>query len=219
MLSFSSDVDILRFEPILFGELHFSWQVLTAGEGGQLSGTTFTKSGEDFVSAGVAAGGVIYLRSADGKLDGTYEIVSVDSATQLTVSVLRSDASLSAVAPPSGTDISYRIGTLSPQANEVLFQLTQYFGIRPGNPDSDFEPEDILEPEVLKEVSVFGVLASVYATLASRAELDEGFWKKSLYYQKRFEKARERCRISIDAGSDGIGDMRMFGGSVRLKRD
>jgi len=117
MLSFSNDVDILRFEPILFGELHFGWQVLTAGDGGQLSGTTFTRSGEDFVSAGVAAGGVIYLQSVDGKLDGAYEIVSVDSATQLTVSVLRADEESSAVAPPSGTDISYRVSTFGPQAN------------------------------------------------------------------------------------------------------
>jgi len=40
----------------------------------------------DFVAAWVAPGGVIYVQSADGSLDGAYEIVSVNSATQLTVS-------------------------------------------------------------------------------------------------------------------------------------
>jgi hypothetical protein len=33
MVSFSSDVDILKYEPVLFGELHLSGQVLAAGTG------------------------------------------------------------------------------------------------------------------------------------------------------------------------------------------
>jgi len=219
MISFSSDADILKFEPVLFGELHFSWQVLTSGEGGSLAGTTFTKSGEDFVSAGVAAGGVIHLRGAEGSLDGAYEIVSVDSATELTVSVLRADKESDAIAPPSGTDIAYRISTFGPQANEAFFQLTQYFGIKPGDADSDYDADDILEPEALRDVSVFLVIASVYATLAGRAGLEAGFWKKSLYYQQRYEKARERTRVSIDMGSDGISDLVKSGGSMHLVRD
>ena len=83
MVSCSNDTDILKYEPILFGELHLPWQVLIAGTGGTLNGTTFTTDDADFVTAQVSTGGVIYMRSADGSLDGAYEIVSVDSATQL----------------------------------------------------------------------------------------------------------------------------------------
>jgi len=219
MLSFSKDADILRYEPILFGELHFPWQVLAKGTGGQISGTTFTRTGEDFESAGLAAGGVVYLQSSDGVLDGAYEIVSVDSATQLTVSVLRADDESSAVAPPQGSDISYRISTFAPQAKEVLFQLTQYFGIAPGNPDSVFEPEDILDASVLTQASVFAVLAGVYATLACGGDENTGYWKKSLHYQKQFAKARQSCRLSIDMGGDGVSDKSSVGASVRLLRD
>jgi len=219
MLSFSKDVDILRYEPILFGELHFPWQVLIEGTGGQLSGTTFTKTGEDFESAAVTAGGAIYLHSSDGVLDGVYEIVSVDSATQLTVSVLRAEDEADAIAPPQGSNISYRVSTFAPQAKEVLFQLTQYFGIKPGNADSNFEPEDILDTNVLKQASVFAVMASVYATLACRVDESKSFWKKSLYYQKQFTKARERCRLSIDVSSDGVSDRTNVGASIRLLRD
>ncbi|GAF83904.1 unnamed protein product, partial [marine sediment metagenome] len=92
MLSFSNDVDILKYEPVLFGQLHFPGQVLIEGTGGELDGTTFTKTGEDFESAGVLAGGVVYLQDSEGDLDGAYEIVSVDSATELTVSVVRADS-------------------------------------------------------------------------------------------------------------------------------
>ncbi len=218
MVIFSKDVDILKYEPVLFGELHLPWQVLAAGAGGTLNGTTFTASGADFVSALVAAGQVIYLQSADGSLDGAYEIVSVDSATQLSVSVIRADSDDDAVAPLAATDISYRISTFGPQASEAGFQLTEYFGIGPGNPASEVDVEDILDTDVLKGASVFAVVSSVYAMLASKAE-DENFWKKSLYYRKLFERARERCRLSIDVGGDGVADVTKLGASVKLVRD
>jgi hypothetical protein len=218
MASFSNDVDILKFEPMLFGHLHLPWQVLAEGSWGILNGTTFTAAGADFISAGVCAGGVIYLASEDKVLDGAFEIVSVDSATQLSVSVLRSDSQADAVAPPAASDVSYRISTFAPQANEVGFQLTEYFGIRPGNPASDYGVEDVLDTSVLRQASVFAVLACVYAMLAGKAE-DENFWKKSLHYQKLFTKAKERARLSIDLGSDGVVDVTQVGSSAKLVRD
>ncbi|KPL24195.1 MAG: hypothetical protein AMJ75_04375 [Phycisphaerae bacterium SM1_79] len=218
MVSFSNDADILKYEPVLFGELHLPWQVLAAGTGGTLSGTTFTASGADFAGAQVTAGGVVYLRSADGSLDGAYEIISVDSTTQLSVSVIRPDCQAAAVAPPAAIDTSYRVSTFGPQANEAAFQLTEYFGISPGNPASDIDVEDVLDTSVLKQVSVFAVISSVYAMLASKAK-DENLWKKSLHYQKLFARAKERCRLSIDASSDGLADVTKVGASRRLVRD
>ncbi|MFB0525640.1 MAG: hypothetical protein ACETVZ_08855 [Phycisphaerae bacterium] len=218
MVSFSNDADILKYEPILFGELHRPGQVLTAGTGGTLNGTIFTASGADFVSAQVPSGGVAYLQSADGTLDGAYEIVSVDSATQLTISIVRADSEDEPVAPPAATNISYRISTFRPQASEVAFQLTEYFGIKPGNPASDIDVQDVLDTDVLRMASVFAVISGVYAMLASKAE-DENFWKKSLHYQTLFEKARQRCRLSIDVGSDKVADITRVGSSIRLVRD
>jgi len=218
MVKFSNDVDLLKYEPILFSELYLSGQVLTSGTGGTLSGTTFTAAGENFTAASVSAGCVVYLQSADGSLDGAYEIVSVDSATELTVSVVRDDSESSAIAPPAGTGVSYRVSTFWPQISEASFQLTEYFGIGPGNSASSYDAENILDADVLKRACVFAVLASVYAMLGSQAK-DDNFWKKSKYYQKLFEKARERCRLSIDSGSDGVADITMTGSSVKLVRD
>ena len=218
MTSFSNDVDILKYEPILFGELHLPWQVLATGTDGTLSGTTFTASGIDFIAAQVSAGGVAYLQSTDGTLDGTYEIVSVDSTTQISISVIRPNPTDATIAPASATDVSYRISTFGPQANEVGFQLTEYFGIRPGNPASDMDVEDVLDTSVLKQASVFAVISGAYAMLAGKAK-DENFWRKSLYYQKLFAKARARCRLSIDIGSDGLADVTKIGASGRLMRD
>jgi len=218
MVRFSSDVDILKYEPILFGELHLPWQVLTGGAGGTLAGTILTACDVNFEGAGVSAGGVIYLNSADRSLDGAYEIVSVDSATQLTVSVLRSDPGDDPVAPPAAEDVTYRISTFGPQAGEAAFQLTEYFGIQPGSPMSTVTVEDIVDTEGLRRASAFLVISSVYAMWTSRAEC-ETFWQKSLHYRQLFETARQRSHLSVDLGSDGVADVTRMGGAIRLMRD
>jgi len=214
MVTFSNDADILKYEPALFGELHLPNQIIAAGTGGVLDGIAFTADGADFVSAGVCQGQVIYLRSADGLLDGVYEIISVDSATQLGVSIVRADAEDLAVAPQPAADVFYRICTYKPQAAEVGWQLTKYFGIRQGN----FEGNDILDKGTLRTASVFAVISSIYAMLAGGSE-DENFWNKSLHYKRLFEKQREECRLSIDTNSDGVTDVTRFGSSFRLVRE
>ena len=218
MVTFSNDVDILRCEPVLFGELHLPSQTLMSGTGGALSGTTLTATGADFVATGVKAGGGSYLRSADGSLDGAYEIVSVDSATELTVSVVRADGADPAIAPPAGRDILYRVTTYELQARDAAFQLTEYFGLRPGNPTSEIGVEDLLDTESLRKASVLAVISRVYATWSSQPDR-ECFWNKSLFYQQLFEKARQRCHVTVDLGTDGVADVARVGGAIRLVRD
>jgi hypothetical protein len=218
MIKFCNDIDIAKYEPVLFGELHLPWQVHIFGDYGEINGTSFSASGADFVSADVEAGDVIYLHSSDGTIDGVYEIVSVDSATELTISVIRSDEEADAVAPPAGTGIYYRVSTFEAQIVEAGLRLTEYFGIGPGKAGSEIEAENIIDAEVLKPAAVFLVLSSVYAMLASNAT-NENFWAKSLHYRKLFEKARARCQVCIDTDGDGVADLTLDGSSIRMSRD
>jgi hypothetical protein len=218
MVRLCNDIDILKYEPALFGGLHPTNQVLAAGSGGELAGTTFTASGVDFASAQVEAGGVIYLRSADGLLDGAYEIVAVDSATQLCVSVLRADSEADPIAPQAGSNISYRISTLRPQTAEVSLRLMEYLWIKPGQVISDFSAEDILDTEAVRQVCAMGVIASAYRMLASSAG-GEDLWNKGLHYEQLFAKGMERCRVALDGDGDGVVDSIRFGGCGRLVRD
>ncbi len=218
MTKFSNDSDILKYEPILFDELHFPAQVIAQGVGGVVSGTAFTAAGADFLNSGVSAGGVIYLHTADEKLNAPYEIVSVNSATTLTISVIRADDGAPPIPPPSSNDVFYRISTFAPQANIAAFALTEYFGIAPGYPASEIAVSDIFDSTVLRQASVFWVIAAVYATLADK-DNSEHFWTKSEHYKKSFRDARSRARLSIDKGSDGTIESTSLGGSVRLVRD
>lgn len=219
MISFSKDRDILKYESVLFSDLYFPWQVLCQGSNGTLSGNAFTASLEDFVSCGVDAGGVIYLRTSDGSIDGCFEIVSVESTTELKISVIRADDDYSEIEIGEASDVTYRISTYVPQAREVLFELTRYFGIGPGDVVSELSSDDIVDTEGLKLASVYAVIAGVYATVASKSGGDEGFWEKSRYYQKLFEKARSRCKLSLDTDGDGSVDKIKRAGSIRLVRE
>jgi len=218
MVKFSSDVDILKHEPILFGELSLPSQVLISGTGATLTGTTLTAPDADFQSAGLDAGGVVHLRSANGLPDGAFEIVSVDSATQLTVSILRSGAADDPIAPPAADSITYRVVTYEPQAVDAAFELTQYFGIQPGNPTSAITTDDILDFEGLRRACVFAVIASVYRAWACRTDGD-AFWHKSKQYKQLAEDARQRCHLSVDLDGDGVADITRVGGVIRLVRD
>lgn len=218
MAKFSNDVDVLKYEPALFGELHLPSQVQTSGNGAVLNGTTLAAPQADFIKSSVEAGGVVHLRSADGSLDGAYEIVSVDSATQLTVSVVRADPTSPAVAPPVGGEVSYRISTLGPQAVDAALQLTQLFGIRPGDPSSSIWPDNLIEIEGLRRASTLLVIANIYTTWAGQGQ-GKCFADKSQHYQQLFEKAWQRCRVSVDLGSDRVADVHRIGGVVRLVRD
>ena len=218
MATFSNDVDVLKWEPVLFGELHLPSQVKASGTGAALSGTTLTAAGADFVAAEIEAGGVIYLRSADGTVDGAYEIVSVDSATALTVSVVRADTADPAVAPPPGNDIAWRVCTFASQARDAAFELTQCFGIQPGDPASEIAVENLLDTEGLRRASVLWVIAKAYAMWASRPA-GECFWRKALFYEQLYQKARQRCHVTVDLGGDGVADIARVGGAIRLVRD
>jgi hypothetical protein len=221
MVRLCNDIDVLKYEPVLFGELHPTNQILAAGAGGELSGTTFEASGADFEASQVEPGGVIYLRSADGLLDGAYEIVAVDSATQLCVSIVRADSESDPIAPAGGSpvsDISYRISTVRPQAAEVSLRLAQYLGIKPGRADSDLSAENIMDTEVIRQVCAFGVIATAYAMQASK-DTNEHFWERGLHYETLFLKGKERCRAALDTNGDGVADSVRFGGCGKLVRD
>ncbi len=218
MVRLCDDRDILKYEPALFGANHPANQVIAVGSAGVLAGTTFQASGANFVSAGVEAGDCLYLKSADGKLDGVYEIATVDSATQLCVSVLRADSEANPTAPPAGSDVTYRISTFKPQIVDVSLLLMEYLWIKPGETIGDVCADEILESDEVRQLCAIGTIAAAYRTLASGVSDDnfKGKWQK---YEEMFGQGMERCRVVIDKDGDGVADSIRYGGCGRLFRD
>jgi len=214
---FSTDVDLLKWEPVLFRELYLPSQTLALGQDGELEGTVFSSASGAFDEVGISAGHVIYLHDSDN-LDGCYEVVSVDSATELTVSVVRMSTDEEALAPPAGSGIDYRISTFEPQAEEVAYGLGQYFGLKISEGEVEDGAVNILNSRALRQASVFAVLSSVMAGSAGGKDDGEGFWMKSSRYREMFCRARARARLEIDKDSDKSAEEILSGGSVQLRR-
>lgn len=212
MVAFSKDIDLLKYEPDLFGSLYMTWQVKVKGTNGAVSGTTFSSAGANFTDTQIAEGDVIYLQGTG--IDGAFEVVQILSTTSLKISVLREDTTKNAIAPPAGTNLTYRICTYAPQAAEAGFQLTEFLGIGPGKPSSEYDSDDILYPEILKRASVFVILAAIFAMLANSADNDF-YWKKSTYYEGLLRKCKEALKVGLDTDGDGVEDKTIQQGSTR----
>jgi hypothetical protein len=217
---FSNDVDLLKFEPGLFSGSYFPGQVLCKGANGVLSGTTFTASGENFTGKGVAAGGVIFLQSLDGMINAAYEIVSVNSATQLTISIVRGDSEQAAIPVGNASGLIYRIATFAPQAVEAMVEITTWIGLRPGAAEAGYGVEDIFDIKPLHLLSAYRVLVMIFATLCGTEEgTDKTYTQKRDYYLSLYNSTLQRIRIALDTNHDGTAEKIITGGSVRLVRE
>lgn len=217
MRRFSKDADVLRVDSAVFAEA-MGLPVLCKGEGGAITGTQFTAGGANFIAAGVTEGHVIWLRSGDGKVDGAFEVVAAVSATELTVSVIRGDDEAAAVGPGDATAVSYRAATLEARGEDAAYFLTQYFGIRPGFADVEPGEEQIITDDPLRPAEVYGILADVYSGHAVAVGTTAA-WDTAEHYRRRYERARERCRLWLDDGEDGQGDTAIDGGNFRVYRE
>src|SRR5438067_1973 len=116
-MTFCTDIDLLHWEPSICRDAAFASQTLIGGTG-NLTGTTFAIASGSFTAAHVTADQVLVL---SGALNGSYPIVSVDSATQLTISALYDGLFPGGGDPPTptppgaATGLAFSIRTFWPQ--------------------------------------------------------------------------------------------------------
>jgi hypothetical protein len=141
----------------------------------------------------------------------------VDSATQLCVSVLRADSEADPIAPPAGSDVTYRISTFKPQIAEVSLLLMEYLWIKPGETIGEIIADEILESDQVRQLCAMGTIAAAYRMLTSGDDA-ENFKSKSQEYERLFGEGMERCRVAIDKDGDGVADSVRYGGCGKLFR-
>jgi hypothetical protein len=160
-----TDTDILKIEPSLFSDACFSSQVLCGGTNGIVAGTQFTASGVDFTASQVPAGGVIYLASADGVIDGGFEIVSIIDSTHITVSILRSDPAAGAIAVGSASGLTWSIKTYAPQISIAEMQLSHRLRCLPGWEAASVTLAELENAEAVRLAGLQTLLGNLYGTL------------------------------------------------------
>jgi len=215
-MTYATDINLLHWEPNLHAEAAWASQTLFAGTG-TLAGTTFTVAGGSFLSAQIKPRHVLRITAGSG---GSYPIVNVDSATQLTVSALYDalfDDTGSAVAPVGGADLSFVVRTFSPQLRTVSDLLRQAAGIHPGTADAD--RSEILNPEALRTPCAMGALQMIYNALAAAAGDDAAHYAvRADLYERLYRRTLRAVFIELDLNNDGRADTRRQLNLLELQR-
>lgn len=206
-MAFCTDTDLLYWEPNLFKDAAAVGQTLLSGVA-SVSGMAATFSGLSLNDAKVRALDVIYF-SGTG-LTGAFPIVSVDSDTALTLSVLYdglfpTDGSAGAAAHVGvATNQAFAIRTFFPQRQIVTQLLLQAAGIDPSTVNAE---EAVVHPEVLKRACVLGTLQMIYAALATTVTSPTIYLARADLYRELYQQAMRSARVEVDTDGDGETDV------------
>jgi len=205
MLTFCNDIDLLHWEPTILRDATFASQTLISGTG-NLAGSAFTIASGSLLAAHVAQNQVIVLTGATA---GCYPIVSVDGATQLTLSVLYDGLFPTSGDPapsPPGTAnaLTYAIRTFWPQRRIVSELLLQAAGLDPSDADTELQ---VMNPDALQRACTLGSLHLIYSAVAAAAEDPEPFNFRTNLYEKLYRRALRTAAIKLDLDLDGRLDV------------
>jgi hypothetical protein len=169
---------------------------------GNLAGITFSLEVGSFDSAHIAAGQVITITNSP-IVAGCYPIVSVNSSTELTLSVLYEGLRANPPVPsPIGTatDLDFSICTFRPQIDIVSQMIDEAAGVAGAT---------VTNPEVLRAPCVLGTLQMIYRALAATAEDPVPLLVRADLYERLFRNAlRTAAAVELDTDADGVGDVK-----------
>ncbi len=213
---YCNDIDLLHWEPNLFRDAAFASQLLMAGTG-NLAGTAFTISTGSLADNHVSANDVIVLT---GAVSGSYPIVSIDSPTGLTLSVLYDalfQAGQSPQPSPVGTasSLAFAVRTFGPQRKVVSDLISRTGGIEPDNAGAGA----ILNPSLLRRPCVLGTLQMIYNALAAASTKPADLTARADLYERLYRRALHQCRIDIDLDGDGKADTSRHLGVLAVARN
>lgn len=200
---FSQDRDLMVYEPGLLRDVAWVGQRRLSATG-SVSGTTLTLASGSFTDAQVQAGQVVLF-------DGVaLEIVSVESATTATVSLLRADAGGGAVAPIAASNRSVMIYDFSPQRAIVHRQVLAMLGIDSAGDGSDgingIDESMVTNPGALTRLECLGTLHLVYSGASAPGRGSDRFEQRVGLYLERYRRERESVVAMIDMDGDGIAE-------------
>lgn len=200
---FSQDRDLMVYEPGLLRDVAWVGQRRLSATG-SVSGTTLTLASGSFADAQVQAGQVVLF-------DGVaLEIVSVESATTATVSLLRADAGGGAVAPIAASNRSVMVYDFSPQRAIVHRQVLAMLGIDSAGDGSDgingIDESMVTNPGALTRLECLGTLHLVYSGASAPGRGSDRFEQRVGLYLERYRRERESVVAMIDMDGDGIAE-------------
>jgi hypothetical protein len=197
-----TDVDVAKMDAEVFSSSAFGAQKRCGGTNGIVAGTQFTAAGVDFNASQVAAGCVIHLSSADGVINGIFEVVSVIDSGHLTVSQLRNNTTDAAIPVAAASGLTWSIKTLGPQIIQAELELSARLGLKPGKPDAAYALSEVQNGNAIKQILTALLLVQVYTVLymtSTESAVQVGYEKKRTWYGQQGERLMAAIRIQLPA--------------------
>lgn len=197
---FSRDRDLVVHEPGLMRDVGWAGQRRLSVLG-SVSGTQLTLGSGSFIDAGVEAGHVVVFD------DVTLEIVSVESATTATVSLMRGDIAGAAVPPFAASNRGVVVYDFGAQRAIVHRQVLTMLGIDSNSEDVFGVDESMVtNPGALTRLETLGTLHLIYAGASAPSRGSDRYEQRAELYRQRYQRERESVVVAIDTDGDGIAE-------------
>ena len=203
-MAFCTDTDLLHWEPNVLKDATFASQALISGTG-NLTGTSFAISAGSFTASAVQPGMVMILT---GAVAGCFPIESVNSATQVTLSVLYDglfpeEGAGAAVPVGSATGLTFVIRTFWPQRRIVSDVIQQAAGLESG----EIAASAILNPHELRRACALGTLQLIYSAMAAASSSPAALNTRTELYERLYRRALRSAKVELDLNGDGKADV------------
>jgi len=212
--NFSTDENLLTWEPDLFRDVAPQSQKLTQGDDGVIkhSGSVVILSAPTIglVDAGVTSGHVVYLSKE------TSNTVLYDVCLPVRKVLTSLSCTLEAKAPacPTASSITYRISTFDAQHENAHFRLCQAKGIDDEDNMTTNDEADLYNRRQLREASVYWVLGAVFNSQSVSEE--DLYAAKADAYNTRYSDAMGSMVLQWDTNDDNTVDRTDQAGSIDL---
>ena len=211
---FCEDVDLMVWEPGVFGEAAFAHQGVLKGATATLTGAVLATT--DPVLGTVMPGMVMQVAAADDSVSQLLEVLAVTDDSHATVSALRGRGDEGAVAPLFGGSAKVTVVSFRPQIAALGDELLGLIGVASDRQTAANQSATDLRG--FRTAAVFGVLAALFRTL-SAGDVPAWVTAKRGFYEKMYAEARRAISGKVDQDHDGTPDRRVNAGVGELVRE
>lgn len=211
-MNFSTDRDLLMYEPTLFKDVPWVSQQRLSVSDGEVFGTSLTSAEADFDLAQVDTGSVVLL----DKLP--VEVIARVDAMTLTVSMPRARTSDAPIPPGDGSSKAIVVRTFSPQAELVCGSLLRMLGLDSDDPEQPLGADAVVSLSLMARLETLGTLERVFSSAAALTGDNDGLLFKAAEYRRRLLDAAARSPLQVDTTGDGLPDEKRYLGLSRLIR-
>jgi len=211
-MNFSTDRDLLRYEPTLFNDLPWVSQQRLSTTDGEVTGTTLASASADFEAAQVDAGSVLLVNHTP------IEVVQRVDAMTLTVSLARTRTTDDAIPPGDVSSATVVARTFAPQAELVAAALLRMLGLDANDPDMPLDADAVVSLSRMARLETLGTLERVFSSAAALTGDNDTLLFKAAAYRRQLRDAAARGPVRIDTTGDGLPDEKRYLGVGLLTR-